>query len=150
MAKSTLDDGMDVFHVARPRECLLVDLALDPFEAVEYLPALALGEDLRSLQHAHVGDAPADVVVEDPTVEVKRAGKAEHASIEPGLEAPGPKRSVRHLRDFLDDVYEHFDAGGRSFPVEREDQDLGMRAVEEGLFDHEWRSGKLILLRRRS
>lgn len=53
-------------------------------------------------------------------------------------------------RAFLDDVYEFFDTGRRVFPVEREDQDLGMRSVEEGLFDDEWRSGKLFLMRRQS
>jgi len=50
---------------------------------------------------------------------------------------------------FLAAVYEHFELGGWSFPVEPEDLDLGMRAVDEGLFDEVWKSGKLSLRRRK-
>ena len=50
--------------------------------------------------------------------------------------------------EFLDEVDAHFEDGGRSFPVESDDRLLAQRAVDDGLFDPEWRRGKLILRRR--
>ncbi len=51
--------------------------------------------------------------------------------------------------DFLAEVKDHFELlGGRSFEVESEDEPRALRAVDEGLFDHEWRRGKLFLYRR--
>jgi hypothetical protein len=48
----------------------------------------------------------------------------------------------------LEEVDRYFGDGGRSFPVEPDDRLLAQRAVDDGLFDPEWRRGKLILRRR--
>ncbi len=50
--------------------------------------------------------------------------------------------------EFLAEVEDHFEFGGRSLEVEPEDRARALRAVDEGLFDDEWRRGKLFLYRR--
>ena|SRR2546426_2332619 len=82
----------------------------------------------------------------------RRARRAEKRDVE-RLEREREQIADEHAgeedyREFLDEVDSHFEIGGRSFPVESEDRLLAQRAVEDGLFDPEWRRGKLILRRR--
>lgn len=86
---------------------------------------------------------------EEANRRARRKEKRERARFEREVaEQEADAEEEDDYNEFLDDVKDHFEFGGRSFEVESEDEDRARRAVEEGRFDHEWRRGKLFLYRR--
>ncbi len=71
VAQPPLDDAVDVFEIARPRERFLLHLLKDSLEATFDRLGFLLGEDPLPTEHPRVDEASSNVIKRDPAVELE-------------------------------------------------------------------------------
>ena len=76
-----LDVHVDVFQAVVEHKLTVLDLPLDPAQALDQDGGLLLGDDAGLGQHAAVGDAALDVVAVEAPVDVDGGGKGLHRPI---------------------------------------------------------------------
>src|SRR5438445_2764234 len=90
VAEPTLNDGVDVLEIARPRERLLLHLLSDSRKAAFDRLRFLLREDPLPTEHSHMGKAAANVVERDPAVELKGACESGDSALKRSHKSPGP------------------------------------------------------------
>ncbi len=76
-----LDVHVDVFALQDERKSLTLDLSLDFRQNPLNLPAFVRGQQSDLPEHARMGDRPADILLEESTIEGDRLGERLHASV---------------------------------------------------------------------
>src|SRR5439155_11167103 len=97
VAQPPLDDAVDVFVDARPRERFLLHLLSDSRKAAFDGLRFLLREDPLPTEHSHMGKAAANVVERDPAVELKGACESGDSALKRSHKSPGPERLVVRL-----------------------------------------------------